>query len=305
MAVPNVKELIKAGFHFGHRTSRWNPSMKPYIFKRRNLIHIIDLRSTLRGLITGRELAKVVASRGKYVLFVGTKKQAKDIVELQAGKCGMPYVAERWPGGLLTNYVTIRQRLDRLEELEHMDRTGEMELHSKKMISSLRRQKARITRNLGGVRNMDGLPGLVVCVDPAREHLAVREARKLNIPVVALIDTNGDPESVDVVVPGNDDSIGAIDIFVTTIAEGVRQGVSMRGVPREPQPEKPKPEPAKPEEPKAAPAKAEEPAAEKAEETEEAAPAEAPAAETAEEPAAEAPAEEAPVEAAAEEEKAE
>jgi small subunit ribosomal protein S2 len=237
MPVPNVKELIKAGFHFGHRTSRWNPAMKPYIFKRRNLIHIIDLRSTLRGMITGRELAKAVASRGQYVLFVGTKKQAKDIVQREADQCGMPYVAERWPGGLLTNYVTIRQRLDRLEELEHMERTGQMELHSKKMISSLRREKKRILRNLGGVRDMDGLPGLLVIVDPAREHLAVREAIKLDIPVVGLVDTNGNPDELDVVVPGNDDSISAIDIFVRAVAEGVKQGKSMRRGPRSEQQE--------------------------------------------------------------------
>jgi small subunit ribosomal protein S2 len=193
--------------------------MKPYIFKRRNLIHIIDLRATLRGLITARELAGAVAASGQYILFVGTKKQARDLIAREAHRCGMPFVSERWPGGLLTNFVTIRQRLDRLEELEGLETSGEIELHSKKMISSLRRQKRRILRNLGGVRGMDRLPGLLIVVDPRRERIAVREAAKLGIPVAALTDTDGDPDELDVVVPGNDDSIGAIEIFLTTTSE--------------------------------------------------------------------------------------
>ena len=224
----DVRTLIKTGLHFGHRTSRWNPKMAPYIFKRRNLIHIIDLRATVRGLITGTRLARAVAARGQYVLFVGTKKQASSLVEREARRCDMPYVAERWPGGLLTNYVTIRKRLDRLAELEDLEQTGQIELYGKKMVSSLRREKRKILRNLGGVRKMDRLPGLLVMVDPAREHIAVKEAVKLSTPIIALTDTDGDPQDVDVVVPGNDDSFGAIEVFLATIAEAVLPGLGER-----------------------------------------------------------------------------
>ena len=232
MDTPNIRALIKAGFHFGHRTSRWNPKMAPYIFKQRNLIHIIDLRATVRGLITGRMLAQAVAARGSYVLSVGTKKQAAEPIARESTRCGMPYVAERWLGGLLTNYVTIRTRLDRLVELEDLEETGQIDLYSKKMVSSLRREKRKIVRNLGGVRGMDELPGLLVMVDPAREGIAVKEACKLGIPIVALTDTDGSPDDVDVVVPGNDDSFGAIDIFLGAMAEGVLKGLKDGGVVR-------------------------------------------------------------------------
>jgi len=221
----DIKTLVKAGFHFGHRTSRWNPRMAPYILKRRNLIHIIDLRATLRGLITGGKLAQAVAARGAYVLFVGTKKQAGILVGREAQRCGMAYVSERWPGGLLTNYATIRSRLERLNELEALEESGQIELYGKKMISALKREKRKIIRNLGGVRKMDKLPGLLVMVDPAREHIAVKEASKLSIPIIALTDTDGDPQNVDIVVPGNDDSFGAIEVFLTTMSEAVVQGV--------------------------------------------------------------------------------
>lgn len=221
MATFNVRDLIKAGFHFGHRTSRWNPAMKPYIFKRRNLIHIIDLRASLRGLITARKLARVIAAQREYVLFVGTKKQASDLTESQARRCNMPFVAERWPGGLLTNYTTVRRRLDRLVELEELEETGKIDLYSKQMVSSLRREKRKILRNLGGVRTMDRLPGLLVIVDPAREYIAVREARKLGIPIIALTDTDGNPDDIDVVVPGNDDSIAAIEIYLSATSEAI------------------------------------------------------------------------------------
>ena len=228
METLDIRNLVRAGFHFGHRTSRWNPKMAPYIFKRRNLIHIIDLRETLRGLIASRMLADAVAAKGSYVLFVGTKKQAKEVVKREAQKCSMPSVTERWPGGLLTNYATIRTRLDRLMELEKLEQTGEMRLHSKKMISALRREQRKIVRNLGGVRSMDRLPGLLVIVDPAREHLAVREARKLGIPILALADTDSDPDELDIVVPGNDDSIGAIEIFLATVSKAILGGLASR-----------------------------------------------------------------------------
>ncbi len=292
METPNIRTLIKAGFHFGHRTSRWNPKMEPYIFKRRNLIHIIDLRETLRGLILGRKLAAAVAARGRDVMFVGTKKQAQEAIEREANRCGMPYVAQRWPGGLLTNYSTIRLRLDRLNELEDMEKSGAMQLHSKKMVSTLRREKKKIMRNLGGVRNMQRVPGLLVVVDPAEEHIALREAQKLDVPIVALTDTDGNPDQVDVVVPGNDDSIGAIEIFLATMADAVLSARASHrpGAPAPQQAEEAMaqefeaPEPAAPEEP-AEQAPAEQAPAEQAPE------AEAPAAEepAAEEPAAEEP----------------
>jgi small subunit ribosomal protein S2 len=223
---PDIKTLVKTGFHFGHRTSRWNPKMAPYILKRRNLIHIIDLRATLRGLVTGGKLAQAVAARGTYVLFVGTKKQAGSLIGREAQRCGMPYVSERWPGGLLTNYATIRSRLDRLNELEDLEQTGQIQLYGKKMVSALKREKRKIVRNLGGVRKMDRLPGLLVMVDPAREHIAVKEAGKLAIPIIALTDTDGDPENVDIVVPGNDDSFGAIEVFLATMSEAIVWGIA-------------------------------------------------------------------------------
>lgn len=221
-----VRDLIKAGAHFGHRTSRWNPKMEPYILKKRNLIHLIDLRETLRGVYTAAELAKAVAQNGEYVLFAGTKRQARELVRREAKRCGMPYVADRWPGGLLTNYVTIRSRLERLLELERLEETGEIQNFSKKMISSLQREKRKIQRNLGGVRNMDSLPGLVVIIDPVREYIAADEALKLDIPSVALMDTDGDPDKIDVPVPSNDDSMESIGLFLRTVADAVLEGKS-------------------------------------------------------------------------------
>jgi len=286
----SIRDLIKAGFHFGHRSSRWNPKMKPFIFKRRNQIHIIDLRETLRGLIVGRRLAKAVASQGAYVLFVGTKKQAYHLIVRESQRCGMSYVAERWPGGLLTNYVTIRSRLERLDELEELERTGDMGMYSKKMISSLRREKRKIIRNLGGVREMDRLPGLLIVVDPKRERIAVREAMKLRIPIIGLVDTDGNPDELDVVVPGNDDSIAAIEVFLRTMADAVLEGMegsSGHGPVRQqpeaeepaseqsetPQPEAEEPAVEQPETPQAEPAagekKEDEPAEEPAEQSEE------------------------------------
>lgn len=220
----DVRDLIQAGVHFGHRSSRWNPKMKPYIYKKRNLIHIIDLRQTIRGLVTAEKVARAIAEQGEYILFAGTKRQAQPIVEREAQRCGMPYVTDRWPGGLLTNYVTIRKRLERLDELEELDRTGRIGEYSKKMISSLRREKRKILRNLGGVREMDRLPGLLIVVDPAEEDIAIREAVKLEIPTIAWMDTDGDPEDIDVVVPANDDAIGSIEIFARIMADAVLEG---------------------------------------------------------------------------------
>ncbi len=226
MATVNVKveELIKAGAHFGHHSSRWDPKMSPYILKKRNLIHIIDIKETLRGLIAGSKVVEKIAGRGEYVLFVGTKHQASQITRREAERCDMPHVVERWPGGLLTNYQTIRSRLQRLEELEELDRTGRMKEFSKKMVSSFRREARKIERNLGGVRDMNALPGLLVVVDPVKEAIAVREALKLHIPTIAWLDTNADPDLVDVPVPANDDSIRSIRIFARTMADAVLRG---------------------------------------------------------------------------------
>jgi len=242
----NVQELIRAGVHFGHRTSRWNPKMAPYIFKKRNLIHIIDLKTTVRGLVTAKYVTEAIAAKGEYVLFVGTKRQAQPIVRREAERCQAPYVAERWPGGLLTNYVTIRKRLDRLIELEELERSGDINHYSKRMVSRLRRERHKIERNLGGVREMNRLPGLLVLVDPRREQIALREAIKLGIPTIAWIDTDGDPGDINVVVPANDDAIGSIEIFLTALGDAVLTGGEKGGLRPERRETPPAPKPAAP-----------------------------------------------------------
>lgn len=224
MAIVQVKELIDAGVHYGHRASRWNPKMKPYIYGRSGLIHIIDLRETLRGLLRAYRFLVKTASEGKLVLFVGTKRQAREIIEREANRCGMPFVNERWLGGTLTNFKTIRSRLKRLEELEELERTGQIFTYSKKMISSLLREKRKIERNLRGIRNLERLPDALVIVDPTREHTAVAEARKVGVITVALIDTDGDPDLVDLPIPGNDDSIRSIELIVSKLAQAILEG---------------------------------------------------------------------------------
>jgi len=204
--------------------------MKPYIYGKRNLIHIIDVRETLRGLVITRKFAVQLARDGKEVIFVGTKRQARSIVQQEAERCGMHYVSERWLGGTLTNFATIRRRLKRLDELESMEQTGEIYQYSKKMISSLHRQEKKIRRNLQGVRNMTQLPGALVVIDPHREHIAIKEARKLGIPTMALADTNCDPDMVDIIVPGNDDAIKAIRIMCGVVADALEQGAKERAV---------------------------------------------------------------------------
>lgn len=224
MAIVQVKELVEAGVHFGHRASRWNPKMRPYIYGKRNLIHIIDLRETLRGLLRAYRYLVQIASQGKLVLFVGTKRQAKEIIEREAQRCGMPYVSERWLGGTLTNFRTIRSRLKRLEELEQLEATGAIRSYSKKMISSLTRERRKIQRNLQGIRDMERLPEALIVVDPHREHNAVKEARKVGIVTVALIDTDSDPDLVDLPIPGNDDSIRSIELVVSRLAQAILEG---------------------------------------------------------------------------------
>jgi small subunit ribosomal protein S2 len=219
-----VKEFIEAGVHYGHRVSRWNPKMKPYIYGKRNLIHIIDLKETVRGLLRAIKFFNRVAASNGLILFVGTKRQAADAVIEQCNRSGMPYVTERWLGGTLTNFRTIRSRLERLEELENtLD--GEQALsYSKKMISTLSRERRKIERNLSGIRHMNRLPEALLVIDPRREHIAVAEARKLGIKVVALLDTDCDPDLIDLPIPGNDDSMRSIELVISQLTDAIRDG---------------------------------------------------------------------------------
>ncbi|MFO0958449.1 MAG: 30S ribosomal protein S2 [Isosphaeraceae bacterium] len=219
-----VKDLIDAGVHFGHRASRWNPKMKPYIYGKRNLIHIIDLKETVRGLLRGTKFFHRVAAENGLILFVGTKRQAADTIKEQAERCGMPYVTERWLGGTLTNFRTIRSRLERLEDLEHTLESDQALTYSKKMIAALSRERRKIQRNLEGIRHMTRLPQALLVVDPHREKIAVTEARKLGIKVVALLDTDCDPDEIDLPIPGNDDSMRSIDLVVTMLADAILRG---------------------------------------------------------------------------------
>jgi small subunit ribosomal protein S2 len=224
-----VKNLIDSGVHFGHRTSRWNPKMQPYIFGKRNLIHIIDIRETVKGILRAKKFLGEVTARNQDVLFVGTKRQARNAVIFNAQQCGMHYVAERWLGGTLTNFRTIRSRLARLEELEAIDSAGMEQAYSKKMVSTLTRELRKIKRNLEGIRKMTKLPGALVLVDAKREHNAAREARKLRIPVVGIIDTDSDPDMVDIPIPANDDAMRAIELILSSLADAVQEGKRSRG----------------------------------------------------------------------------
>ncbi len=222
-----ARELISAGVHFGHGVSRWNPKMKPYIFGKRGMIHIINVKETLKGLLIADKLLTNVVSSGKDVVFVGTKRQAKKAVAEVAEKCGMHYVCERWLGGMLTNFRTIRSRLQRLEELEQMESSGKLAEESKKQGSRLRREMRKIKTNLEGVRKMSRLPGVVVVVDAKSEIIALREAKKLGIATVGIIDTDSNPDTVDVVIPANDDSIKTIEILLSQLAEAIAKGKTM------------------------------------------------------------------------------
>lgn len=229
MATILVRELIDAGVHFGHRTSRWNPKMRPYIYGRRNLIHVIDVRETIRGLLRARKYLQQVAGAGSLVLFVGTKRQAAETIEQQATRCGMPCVSDRWLGGTLTNFRTIRSRLTRLEELEALRASEELATYSKKMQSALNREFRKMFRNLNGIRSMNRLPEALVVIDPKKEKNAVREARKVGITTVGLIDTDSDPDEVDLPIPGNDDSIRSIELIVSHLADAVLAGRGAAG----------------------------------------------------------------------------
>jgi len=223
-----VKGLIDAGIHYGHRTSGWNPKMQPYIYGKKNGIHIIDVRQTVKGLLLAKKFVTRVVSDGKDVLFVGTKRQARPAIQNACEDAGMPYVTERWLGGILTNFRTIRSRLKRLEELEQLMNSEEWENYSKKMASQLVRERRKIQRNLGGIRTMNGLPGAVIVVDVRRENNALCEARTLGIPTVCLLDTDGDPDMVDIPIPGNDDAMRAIELVVGELAEAAKEGKTAR-----------------------------------------------------------------------------
>lgn len=241
MAEIVVKDILDAGVHYGHRSSRWNPKMRPYIYGRRNQIHIIDLKETIRGLIRAKKYLMRVAAQGSLILFVGTKRQASASVAELATEVNMPFCTERWLGGTLTNFRTVRSRLKRLEELEALQESGEIRTYSKKMQSTLMREYRKIYRNLNGIRDMNRLPECLVVVDPGKEKNAVHEARLLGIKVVSLIDTDSDPDLVDLVIPGNDDSLRSIRLIIQHLTDAVKQGRSMR--PEEPKKADPGDEP--------------------------------------------------------------
>jgi small subunit ribosomal protein S2 len=223
-----LSDLIDAGIHFGHPVSRWNPKMQPYIYGKRNFIHIIDLKETVKGLVRARKFLTRLVAEGKDALFVGTKRQARAAVDQEAKRCGMPFVNYRWLGGTLTNFRTIRSRLSRLQELEQLEISGEINKYSKKMVASILREYRKVRRNLDGIRTMERLPGAIIVVDPTREKNAVREAQRLEIPIVALADTEADPDDVTVIIPGNDDAMRAIEIVMKHLADAVVEGKANR-----------------------------------------------------------------------------
>ena len=225
------QDLIEAGIHFGQRTAGWNPKMQRFIYGKRNGIHIIDIRETIRGMLLAKKFITKVVAEGRDVCFVGTKRQAKEVIRQRATDAGQPWVIERWLGGTLTNFRTIRQRLRRLEELEAIAAADNFSSYSKKMESQLRREMEKIKRNLDGVRKMDKLPGVLVIIDVRREITALREAKKLGIPTVCLIDTDGDPELADIPIPGNDDSMRSIDVVMRELCLAVTEGKQQRQTP--------------------------------------------------------------------------
>lgn len=224
MAIISMKQLLEAGVHFGHQTRRWNPKMAPYIFTDRNGIYIIDLQKTVRKVEEAYNFVKNLVADGGTILFVGTKKQAQDSVKEEAQRCGMFYVNQRWLGGMLTNFQTIRRRIDRLHELERMEENGSLQLLPKKEVAELMHEKERLEKFLGGIKEMRKLPGALFVIDPRKERIAVAEARKLGIPIVAIVDTNCDPDEIDYVIPGNDDAIRAVRLLTGKMADAVLEG---------------------------------------------------------------------------------
>lgn len=230
MAIISMKKLLEAGVHFGHQTRRWNPKMAEYIFTERNGIYIIDLQKTSDKIDEAYNFIKEVVANGEEILFVGTKKQAQEATKSEATRCGMHYVSQRWLGGMLTNYQTIRKRIDKLNSLKAMEEDGTFDLLTKKEVFKLKNEAEKLEKFLGGIKDMDKLPGALFVVDPRKENIAVEEAKKLGIPVVAIVDTNCDPDEVDYVIPGNDDAIRAVKLLTATMADAVlegKQGVQM------------------------------------------------------------------------------
>ena len=228
MAYVSMKQMLETGVHFGHQTRRWNPKMRPFIFGARNGIHIIDLQQTVKLFRTAHDkLVETVANGGK-VLFIGTKRQAQEAVAAEAGRAGQPYVTNRWMGGTLTNFVTIQKSIERLKKLEGMFADGSINRYQKKEILTLQRELDKLNLTLGGIKDMDQLPQLAFIIDPHREDIAVKECRKLGIPIVAVTDTNCDPDVIDYIIPGNDDAIRAIKLFVNAMAEACIEGAAMQ-----------------------------------------------------------------------------
>ena len=224
MAVISMKQLLEAGVHFGHQTRRWNPKMAQYIFTERNGIYIIDLQKTVRKIDEAYMFVRDVAMEGKSILFVGTKKQAQESIEAEAKRCGMFYVNNRWLGGTLTNFRTIRTRIDRLNAIDAMEKNGQFDVLPKKEVIKLCAEREKLQKNLGGIREMRKLPGALFIVDPRKERIAVAEARALGIPIVAIVDTNCDPDEIDYVIPGNDDAIRAVKLIAGKLADAVLEG---------------------------------------------------------------------------------
>ena len=224
MPVVSMKQLLEAGVHFGHQTRRWNPKMKPYIFTERNGIYIIDLQKTVRKIDDAYNFVRDVAAEGKSILFVGTKKQAQESIAVEAQRCNMFFVNQRWLGGTMTNFKTIRQRIARLNEIDAMEENGDFDVLPKKEVIKLMAEREKLEKNLGGIRQMKSLPGALFVVDPRKEHIAVTEARRLGIPIVGIVDTNCDPDEIDYVIPGNDDAIRAVKLIAGKMADAVLEG---------------------------------------------------------------------------------
>ena len=224
LGIVSMKQLLEAGVHFGHQTRRWNPKMKPYIYTNRNGIYIIDLQKTLKSLKNAYDFVRNSVMEGKSIIFVGTKKQAQAVIKEEAERCGAFYVNQRWLGGMLTNFSTIRKRVERLKELEEMEENGTFDVLPKKEVSKLRRELDKLRKYLGGVKDMEDIPDMIYIVDTRKEKIAIAEARKLGIPVIAILDTNCDPDVVDYPIPGNDDAIRAIKLITSAIANAVLEG---------------------------------------------------------------------------------
>ncbi|PRR70497.1 30S ribosomal protein S2 [Moorella humiferrea] len=229
----SMKQLLEAGVHFGHQTRRWNPKMAPYIFTERNGIYIIDLQRTVKMIEEAYNFVRDLARNGGKILFVGTKKQAQEAVKEEAERCGMFYVNVRWLGGTLTNFQTIRRRIERLKELERMEEEGTFEVLPKKEVARLRHEKEKLERYLGGIKEMRNLPDALFIIDPRKERIAVAEGRRLGIPIVAIVDTNCDPDEIDYVIPGNDDAIRAVRLLTSKIADAVLEGLQGQDQPEE------------------------------------------------------------------------